>query len=151
MFILCELCHNDEMFEFKKIGKYLVAGASSAVLEYGVFIVLSMASSRLLLFNQIVSFMCGFVTSFLLNKAWVFKSRADIKIAILQYGLLAIVNLVIATGTLYYIVQYEGLPQWLAKIIVMAGIAIWNYMIFNKLIFPEHSKKGINEKQSIVK
>lgn len=151
MFIFYELCHNDEVFEFKKIGKYLVAGASAAVLEYSVFIVLSMASSRMLLFNQIVSFMCGFVASFLLNKAWVFKSRADIKIAILQYGSLAFVNLMIGASILYYIVQYGGLPQWLAKIIVMASIAVWNYMIFNKCIFPEHDQKDISEKQSIVK
>ena len=85
--------------------------------------------------SQTVSFLYGFILSFFLQKAWVFKSKGNIKSELLKYGLLATINLVISNLLLWILVDQTGLNDLLSKVAVMVLIAVWNFFIFQKVVF----------------
>lgn len=124
---------NDKM---KRLFRFLISGGSAAVVEYGVFIVLASLLSFSLIIAQSVSFMVGFVVSFSLNRAWVFKSgKGNVKSQLVKYSTLAFVNLILSNILIAFLVNIIDLSDLLAKFIVMGCVAAWNYVIFSKLIF----------------
>ncbi|MDA5337636.1 GtrA family protein [Stenotrophomonas maltophilia] len=91
--------------------------------------------AHFLLASQTISFACGFVVSFLLNRSWVFRSEGGAGGELLRYALLAAINLVASNGALAIMVNGLGLPPPTAKFLVMGMVAAWNYLIFSRLIF----------------
>lgn len=120
-----------------KVGKFLISGGSAALVEYIVFIILSLQFGMVLWVANVLSFIAGLITSFLLNRNWVFKSRGDTKKKFLKYLMLAFINLCLSTLLLSLLVQMLHAPSLFAKVFVMGVIATWNFFIFSKLIFTE--------------
>lgn len=119
-----------------RIFRFLISGGSAAALEYLVFIGLQQAlGSKWLIASQSISFACGFVVSFLLNRHWVFRSGGNLGSELARYGALAAINLVLGNVAMALLVTGANSPPLLAKLIVMVMIAVWNYVIFSKLIF----------------
>lgn len=118
----------------KRLGKFLVTGGTAAFVEYVVFLLLHAAGVLLLLSNSI-SFLCGFVVSFLLNRSWVFSSKERPIKQLALYSVLAFINFLISNGLLWLFVERMGLASYIAKIIVMGMIASWNYLLFSRIIF----------------
>lgn len=126
-----------------KFTKYFVAGVGAAACEYGVFILSHYLLNGGLLLSQVISFLVGFMVSFILNSIWVFNSinnnRQRKKLywsRLIPYGLLAFINIVI-TSIVILILQKMKINPLVAKIIVMGLVMTWNFMIFNKIIFTE--------------
>lgn len=119
-----------------KIGKYIIVGGSAALTEYVIFLYLNaLLGVGVIVGSQIVSFLCGFVVSFALNRQWVFKSNNPMKRALLQYSALAAINLVLTSMLIQMLTHTFGVVEWLAKLGVMGCVVLWNYAIFNTLIF----------------
>lgn len=56
--------------------RFLISGGSAAAVEYASFFILQTTLGlEWLLASQSLSFVCGFVISFLLNRHWVFRSE----------------------------------------------------------------------------
>lgn len=123
--------------------RFLISGGTAAVIEYASFLLLewSMQSDRLLL-NQSLSFLAGLVTSFLLNRKWVFKSNGGSRTQFTKYLLLAGVNLVVGNLIIAVLVGHLSLAAEVAKILVMALIAIWNYALLSMLVFADGKKRN---------
>lgn len=119
--------------------RFLVSGVSAAVTEYGVFLVLHSLGLHLLIANS-VSFCCGLLISFFLNKKWVFSSNGKTHVEFAQYFVLAMTNLVLSNMLIYIGVHWFGWVAWLVKPMTMIMIAAWNYLIFSKLIFRSRNK-----------
>ena len=127
---------------FQRIMKFLVSGSLAAITEYVSFAVMEKAGI-ILIASQTISFLCGFVVSFLLNRAWVFKSKEKASRQLMKYGLLAAINLVLTNLVMNCMVYVLHVNSLIAKILVMAMVAFWNYIIFSKLIFQQaKTKKG---------
>jgi putative flippase GtrA len=106
----------------------------AAVVEYTAFLVLHGIGLLLVLAN-VISFCCGFVVSFLLNKHWVFSRKSGGPVQFVAYAALALINISISSGLLVVLVHRLHIPAFIAKVCVMLLIASWNYAIFKKLIF----------------
>lgn len=116
--------------------KFLISGATAALVEYVVFLALhAIQGPEWIIFSQSISFMCGFVVSFLLNKNWVFKSVGGTSRELQKYSILAGVNLILSNLALWLFVDTLAVVFWAAKFIVMAMVATWNYFIFQRIIF----------------
>ena len=100
----------------------------------------------ILIASQTISFLCGFVVSFLLNRAWVFKSKEKASRQLMKYGLLAAINLVLTNLVMNCMVYVLHVNSLIAKISVMAMVAVWNYIIFSKLIFQQAKTKKSKRK-----
>lgn len=119
-----------------KLFKFLITGGSAALVEYFIFVILTQViESWAVIYAHIVSFVCGFVVSFTLNRVWVFKSQGSIYEQLLRYLILAIVNLSLSVLLLWVLVDYLEINAFIAKFLTMSAIAVSNYFIFSKIIF----------------
>lgn len=125
-----------------RIIRFVISGGSAAIIEYGTFLLLSLALHTNVLVANSISFLCGLITSFLLNKHWVFGSKNAAHKEFVHYFILAIVNLCISTGLVWFMVNIH-IPSFVAKLIAMVIIAIWNYFIFSRLIFKSTDEDAI--------
>lgn len=116
--------------------RYLSAGAFTAFTEYSIFALLFWLSGYALV-SHAVSFIIAFHVSFASNRLWVFsEERAYAKSAIQQYAstaLLAAANLGISS--LVFMLLTAVLPAMIAKLITLAMIAVWTYLIMHRAIF----------------
>ena len=117
-----------------KILKFLMSGGTAAATEFVVFAIILKFIDNLLISNS-VSFLCGLVVSYTLNRLWVFDSKANVKKQFSEYFILATINLGLSNLFLYFLTDIISLETWISKIIVMATIACSNYFIFSKFIF----------------
>jgi putative flippase GtrA len=121
----------------KKVIKYIFGGGASAVVEFFSFFCLSKVISTIYLLG-FISFSCGLITSFLLNKYIVFgsktKHKKELTKQILKFVLLGVVNSQLSpTITVLIYIIFKQL--FIAKILTMIIIALWNYVLMNKFIF----------------
>jgi putative flippase GtrA len=118
--------------------KFLLAGGSAAIVEYFLFVLLlALTEKKYVLLIQAISFSGGFIVSFTCNKLWVFSSGQSGKTyhELGKYAVLATVNLVISGFLLWLLVENLLQNTYVSKLIVMVVIAVWNYFIFQKIIF----------------
>ena len=59
-----------------------------------------------------------------------------------RYALIASINLVVGNVLLLLLTGPLELNEYIAKFLVMAGIAAWNYLVFSKLVFKKTSEKN---------
>lgn len=121
----------------KKIVKFLISGGCSAAFEYVTFIILLHFFAVAPIYAQPISFACGVITSYTLNKFWVFasdKKTIERKETAL-FASLAIFNLLVTTSLMGLFVHTLHIPAFGAKLFLMLCVATWNYIIFNKIIF----------------
>jgi putative flippase GtrA len=119
--------------------KFIIGGAVTFAIEYGVFYILYFFQHWNLLVANSLSFGCGLVVSFIFNRLWAFK-RTEYKRATHHqaalYAVLAFTNLVmnnLIVGSL----KYLGLDVRLAKILAILAIAAWNFSVYKYVIFKE--------------
>lgn len=117
-----------------RVIRFLISGGTAAAVEYMLFsmIIFSLGSGTLHV-AQTISFIAGLLVSFSLNNVWVFNAQGDTKKIFLKYIILAAINLLI--GNILITIGSQLIPVYVAKLLVMAIIAIWNYVIFQKFIF----------------
>jgi len=123
--------HKDQIV---RLTKFLLTGGTAALVEYVIFLLLQHLTIGLLIANS-VSYLCGFVVSFVLNRAWVFSSNGAVKKQLGSYTILAAVNFIISNCVLLLLVEVLKIPSPIAKIFTMMMIASWNYVLFSKFIF----------------
>lgn len=117
---------------FRKLLKYGFFGATTAGIEFVVFLVLSPWTHVYV--ASTVSFLVGLVASFMFNKFVVFKNSKQVnKAEVGQFVVLGLVNSQLSsviTWTMSLVI-----PSFVAKIISMGAIAAWNYILMNFVIF----------------
>lgn len=119
-----------------RLMKFIFTGGTAAGVEYIVFLGLHFFLGPSWIFlSQTISFLCGFLVSFLLNRSWVFSNKTNTRLQLVKYTILACFNLVLTNGILWILVDKIGVHYLVAKIIVMAMVATWNYFFFSRLIF----------------
>ena len=119
-----------------RLFKFLVSGGTAALVEYAAFLLLqAVQGPEKLVLSQSVSFGCGFVVSFLLNRSWVFRSEGGMGGELARYATLAVINLIASNIALGLLVNALHLPPPLAKFLDMGMVAVWNYVIFSRLVF----------------
>ena len=125
---------NLNKIDIKRVFRFLVSGGSAAAVEFFVFIFLLGWINNTFAVNSI-SFLCGLMVSFSLNRKWVFGSNANVKKQFVEYFALALINMLLSGGLVYLLVDVWGLAAWAGKILVMDIIACNNYILFSRFIF----------------
>lgn len=117
--------------------KYLVIGTCAFVGEYGSFLALFKMVHLPLIAANSISFAVGLFISFGFNRHWSFKNESFHKRVHQQmvlYGGLALINLLL-TNVIISLLSRAGVLPAVAKIIVMACVATWNFFIYRHAIF----------------
>lgn len=121
----------------KRLLQYIVAGGSSFTVEYGSFLALYYMAHTTEVVANTISFILSLVTSFTLNKLWVFKSERQthrFSHQLILYGCVATVNVIVTDIMIHFLVG-AGMPAFVAKMILIVLVATSNFFVFKKLIF----------------
>jgi len=119
--------------------RYVLSGGLSVVIEYISFLLLILFTP--LLVANSISFVIGIGSGFVFHKLWSFAGNHSLKTAhqVLAYCLVAAFNFLATNFIISFLVYSISLAPALAKIITMAVVAAWTYVLFNKLVFRSES------------
>lgn len=122
----------------RKFLRYVFVGGLSFLFEYTVFISVVYGFELEPEAGQAISYISTLIVNFLLLRSWAFKSQEGEKIRnhLVKYCLLVAFNLP-ATTLLIGWLTAMGLAALIAKIVVVALTAAWNYVAYDKLIFKQ--------------
>lgn len=140
--ILTMLYNFNKIRPTKRVIRYLIVGTSAFIVEFFSFtIILGFINGPYnLLITQSVSFSLGLLVSFTGSRLFTFNESKNnyannIKKQFLYYSLLAAANLLLSNLVIAILVQSFFIIPFISKLAVMFMIVLWNYFIFNKLIF----------------
>lgn len=121
----------------KRLLRFVISGGCAAFVEYATFFFFVHFLNIQVILAQPLSFSCGVITSYILNKFWVFgHGMKNVKrIELVLFGSLAMFNLFFTTVLMEVSVYLLHIQPLIVKIILMGCVAVWNYVIFNKIIF----------------
>lgn len=120
--------------DIKRIARYLTVGGGTALLELVLFQVLYYLAG----WDVAVANVCAVITAtlcnFLLNRGFTFKSTANPVRSAVLYVILFAFNTCFSTTVIALLVAH-AFNATLAKLITMACIVCWNYVMYHKVIF----------------
>jgi len=126
----------------KRILTYGLVGVLAFLAEYFSFIFLLniTITPHALVLAQSVSFSFGLIISFTGSRLFTFNDinstySHSVSRQISSYLTLAFINLVLSNLVIYAIVHYFSVTPFIAKLLVMSMVVVWNFLIFQKIIF----------------
>ncbi len=125
--------------------KYAIVGGFGFALDYGIFSLLFAILSRTTPFHDAtaaviattISQVCTAILGFYLNLKWSFKDGGDSathKKAI-RFFVLAGWNYLFSAFAIYFMVHDLHIIPYLAKIIVVAIIVCWNFLLYKFVVY----------------
>ena len=118
----------------KKGGRYLLVGVSTALIELGLFSIIYYLFGNNAPFSNVIAVLIATTYNFTLNRKFSFKSSNNIKRSLVLYLCLFVFNTAFTTVATTLLI-YVGILAPLAKIITMACVTLWNFALYNKVIF----------------
>jgi len=125
--------------------KYFVVGITAFSCDYLVLLIFYYGVGASLKQAAVLGYLTGFAISFTTNRRWVFggrDQRKKIRRQIIEYALLVVINLVFTVWFLNFLNTHHISPA-IGKLIAMAMIMSWNYVLFRAVIFAGHSKTNL--------
>lgn len=124
--------------------KYLASGTAAFIVDYSILVLSFYVLGSGLGLATTLGYVSGFFVSYLFNRYWVFGKNGSTKkptLQIVQYTSLVIFNYVFTLFSIKILDRMEVEPS-ISKILVMGIIVVWNYLIFQKIIFADRSSKN---------
>lgn len=119
--------------DIRQSASYIVVGMGTALLELGLFQLLLWLGVGVVISN-VVATVVATGTNFLLNRNVTFQSASNPIRSALLYTLLFICNMAISSLVVSALID-DGVPSALAKGCMQLCVAVWNFVIYRKIIF----------------
>ena len=116
--------------------RFCLVGAVNTGVDFTVFTVISNIGV-LLLVAQCVSYTCGVLNSFLLNRTWTFRGRGQSYGQLIRFLALNLGTLTITYGLLVYFHNHLGWPLFVCKLFATGASVGINYIGSRLWIFPQ--------------
>jgi putative flippase GtrA len=104
--------------------------------EYSSFIIFVYILDVSALIAQVISYCIAIAVNYLLLKYWTFTIKGKNYDYIRKYTLLVACNLLVTTALLGGLLHL-GIPAFFGKVIVVGLAMVWNYVLYNKVIFKQ--------------
>lgn len=111
-----------------KFLKFSIVGLSGLVIDFGITYLCKEKVKLNKYISNIFGFAVAVCSNFLLNKLWTFEDASDTYF--LQFSLflsIALVGLLINQTILYIVHEYLKLRFYLAKLIAIGIVTLWNF------------------------
>ena len=128
--------------------KFCVVGASSTVIDFGVFFLLTQRAGLYWVFAQVISFSLAVSNGFIWNSIWTFKGIGSAPrhhqylkfVAVNVIGLLLNLVLIkagvgVLTGSWHHNGNPPRIPLLTAKLVAVVCVSVWNYAGSRKWTF----------------
>lgn len=125
------------LFYNNKVLRFIIAGSLGAITDLTILYILTDIWGVWYVFSTIVAFSMAFIVSFILQKFWTFKnySKSAIRKQVPIYFVTALINVVVNTYLVFFLVHYQHVHYLLAQVITSCFIAVSSFVIYNKIIF----------------
>ncbi len=148
----------------KSIGhfiKFMAVGAVNFFVDLGIFTLLHTVIGIIAVPSNIVSYSCGVVNSYLLNRYWTFKIKLDfisayklksgvairfLSVPFLKFVFVNLISLGVNTLAVYILIDLYSLDPTLSKLIATVFSFVVNFAGSKLLVFRENEKPASNEK-----
>ncbi len=143
--------------------KFIVVGAVNFLVDYGVLTLLNVVLGWPLVLSNIISYSCGVINSFLLNRYWTFKMKlkffnvysirlknrtihpAFISFDFMKFIFVNLVSLGVNTLAVYILGDLYGMPNIVAKLVATVFSFTVNFAGNKLLVFKAASDKTVKE------
>ena len=115
----------------EKIGKFALVGLTGAALDFGILALLVEFGHWPVLVANIVSFAAALVNNYFLNKYWTWNDKSRNHHRQFPKFLATSLAGLLINEILMALFLWLGLNYLLAKVIICALVAFWNYLINN--------------------
>lgn len=110
---------------------YMVSGAVVTVADFGTFTICFSFLNTGLLWATIYAYIIGLITSYLINRYWVFRKGADRQSPatnLWRYGAFLALNLGITYAMLWAMETWFGITPYIGKFVVNFFMFFWIYL-----------------------
>lgn len=143
----------------KSIGhfvKFMAVGAVNFFVDLGIFTLLHTVIGIIAVPSNIVSYSCGVINSYLLNRYWTFKIRLDfisayklksgavirfLSVPFLKFVFVNLISLGVNTLAVYIFIDLYSLDPTLSKLIATVFSFVVNFAGSKLLVFRENDNK----------
>jgi len=119
---------------FKQGLRYVIVGFSSFALEFLLFVVLHELIAINVVVSNVIAITGASIYNFIMSRSWTFKSTSSLLRSITLYILLFIWNQIFSSWTILFLIGMD-FSAMIAKIITMAIIVCWNFVLYRKVVF----------------
>lgn len=135
--------------ELWTIVQYLVTSAIVSGVDYATFWLFFNPLTAGLLESTAAAYIAGLVTSYILNRYWVFQKNAtgqQFGTSILRYAILLVVNFFITYAMLWAMQELLGISPFIGKFVVWTFLIFWNYIMDKVWVFkgPRQIQKSLH-------
>jgi putative flippase GtrA len=118
-----------------QFARYFVTGLAAFVLEYLIFLSLNAGVGIWYLWAHIAAYAGGLLFSYFINRWWAFQSNDPIPGQLARITVLALANLLITSVLLSFCCESLHLKPPIAKLLIMAAVVMWNFVLYKKVIY----------------
>ncbi len=118
-----------------RISKYLISGFSAFGIDWVVYYVATRVFNFPEFNSNVVSVLSGAAFAFLANKFWSFDSRTNTTRQTKRFAALFVFNYLFQQIGFYGAINYLGLDDLLAKVILVGMMVSWNFVIYKYWVY----------------
>ena len=122
----------------RNIYLYILIGGAASISNYICFIALINLNSSIYI-NNAVATCIGLIISFTLNRKYNFRVIDKKRERFLKFILISSINYIFSTWFIYIFSNY-GVNLWLAKLISMAMMVVYQFIFVNFWVFSKNTK-----------
>jgi len=135
--------------ELMTIVQYLVTSAIVSAVDYTSFWLFFNPLRTDLFVATAVAYVAGLLTSYALNRYWVFRQNAagqHFATSVFRYATLLIVNFIITYVLLLVMQDWLGISPYIGKFVVWTFFIFWNYVMDKVWVFkgPRQVKEALH-------
>ena len=114
--------------------RYGFVGGVSAILELALFQSLCIFTNVGIAQSNIIAVLASTAVNFAMNRSVTFRSTSNPAKSLVLYLMLFLFNTTFSTLTITWLTSL-GLYPFIAKILTMACVIMWNFVLYRKFIF----------------
>ena len=130
-----------------KFIRYVFVGGSAVIVDFAVFEIILLllgTQNSVTIFSHSIepekiantaAVITGFIYSFILNRTWAFKSKSNAFRQIILMIILLAFNTFISNEAISFMGRILNVPFAIAKPVMQIIVAVWNYFIYDKIIY----------------
>ena len=135
-----------ETIRNNKIIRYIFSGGLTVFFNLAILYILTELFHLWYLMSAIISFCCGIIMSYLMQKFFTFKDKStkDLHFQFSIFFLYNIIMLGVNTLFMYVFVDIMGFWYLFSQIVITMSTAVINYLFFSKILFNTSKKEPLS-------
>ena len=129
------IIHRRGVRQFIKFG---LVGASSTIIDWGIYLVLTRFLGIYYIMAKILSFSIAVINSYIWNRRWTFRSNNPQKLReFIKFLIIAFVGVVLNSMIMYIVVDFVHLSDLYGLVFASGIVMFWNFLANKYYTFKE--------------